>query len=402
MKENPITSWLRAQTGLGDRLTPENLASWQKKQARAIREYAGSHCRFYEKERGFTTPADLREDPEAFLCVPPKEIARIITLRTSGSQGKPKRIFFTAEDLEATADFFGPGMALLVEPGQQVTVFMEGAGEYTIGGLLKKALRKRQVACLVHGLIRDWKEAEKDAYGADCLVGVPGQMLKLCRLRPDLRPKTVLLSGDYVPESVCREIRSVWKAEVFQHWGMTETGYGGAVECNAHTGGHIRHGDLLLEVIRPDTGEPALPGEFGELVLTTLARRGMPLIRYRTGDMARLLWDPCGCGDALPRLDKVAGRRENWIVLPGGGGISIHLLDEVLFACPGVKDFAARMTPDFQFSFQILGEKADLDQIAEAMGAQFPTLDFRLERTQNLPLWQHGKRNMIRQEEKSE
>ena len=128
-EENPITVWLREQTGLGSGLTPESLAQWQRERIRAVREYAGSHCRFYEKERDFTTPEDLREDPEAFLCVPPKEIARIITLRTSGSQGNPKRVFFTAEDLEATADFFTPGMALMTKPGQRVAVFMEGPGE---------------------------------------------------------------------------------------------------------------------------------------------------------------------------------------------------------------------------------------------------------------------------------
>ena len=101
----------------------------------------------------------------------------------------------------------------------------------------------------------------------------------------------ILLSGDYVPESVCRELKTVWETEVFHHWGMTETGYGGAVECGAHAGGHLRHGDLYLEIVDPKTGKPVPAGSYGELVLTTFARRGMPLIRYRTGDIGRLLTD---------------------------------------------------------------------------------------------------------------
>lgn len=397
-KENPITAWLRMQTGLGSGLTPESLAQWQRERIRAVREYAGSHCRFYEKERDFTTPEDLREDPEAFLCVPPKEIARIITLRTSGSQGNPKRVFFTAEDLEATADFFTPGMALMTKPGQCVAVFMGGPGEYTIGGLLKKALAKNQVECQVHGLIRDFEAAGKAAGGADCLVGIPGQLLRLSRLRPDLRPGAVLLSGDYVPESVCRELKTVWETEVFHHWGMTETGYGGAVECGAHAGGHLRHGDLYLEIVDPKTGKLVPAGSYGELVLTTFARRGMPLIRYRTGDIGRLLTGPCGCGDLLPRLDKVMGRRENLIFLPDGDVISIHLLDEVLYPCPGIRDFSVSMTPDYLFQFQILGEAADLDEIREALLLRWPHLSFRLERTKELPSLGNGKRKISRME----
>lgn len=396
IKENPITSWLRERTGLGGGLTPETLAKWQREQIRSVREYAGSHCRFYEKEREFTTPEDLRKDPEAFLCVPPKEIVRIITLRTSGSQGNPKRVFFTAEDLEATADFFTPGMALMTKPGQSVVVFMEGAGEYTIGGLLKKALARNQAECLIHGLIRDFEAAGKAAEGADCLVGIPGQLLRLSRLRPDLHPRTVLLSGDYVPDSVCRELQTVWGAEIFQHWGMTETGYGGAVECSAHAGGHLRHGDLLLEIIDPKTGRPVPAGSYGELVLTTFARRGMPLIRYRTGDIGRMRSDPCGCGDCLPRLDKVMGRRENLIFLPDGDMISIHLLDEILYLCPGVKDFSVSMTPDYLFQFQVLGEAVDLDEIREALLLRWPHLSFRLERAKELLPLGNGKRKINR------
>lgn len=394
--ENPVTFWLRKQTGLGAALTPETLAVWQKEQVRKIQDYAGSRCRFYERERDFTTPEELRAEPEAFLCVPPKEIARIITLRTSGSQGRPKRVFFTAEDLEATADFFTPGMALMTRPGQRVGVFMEGAGAYTIGGLLKKALARNGVECLVHGLIRDFDAAGKAAEGADCLVGIPGQLLRLARLHPELHPETVLLSGDYVPESVCRELRSVWGSEIFHHWGMTETGYGGGVECGAHAGSHLRHGDLLLEVVEPQTGKPVPDGTYGELVLTTLVRRGMPLIRYRTGDIGRLLMEPCGCGDRLPRLDKVIGRRENLIFLPGGDVISIHLLDEVLFGRAGIQDYSVIMTPEKEFSFRILGENVDLDEIRETLLGRWPGISFHLERVEELPPLGNGKRRIKR------
>ncbi len=120
-----------------------------------------------------TTAEDLKAEPEAFLCVSPKEIARIITLRTSGSSGPPKRLFFTEDDLLQTADFFEKGIQYLVQPGDRVTVYMEGPGFFSIGGLLKEGLSRIQVETTVHGLIRDWTAAARDGEGRDCLIGVP-------------------------------------------------------------------------------------------------------------------------------------------------------------------------------------------------------------------------------------
>ena len=123
-----------------------------------------------------TTPEELKAEPETFLCVPAKEIARIITLKTSGSTGAPKRLFFTEDDLMQTADFFETGMQYMVKPGDRVTVYMEGPGFFSIGGLLKEGLGRIQVETKVHGLIRDMEAAARDGEGADCLIGVPSQM----------------------------------------------------------------------------------------------------------------------------------------------------------------------------------------------------------------------------------
>ena len=289
----------------------------------------------------FTTPDELRADPDAFLCVPAKEIARIITLKTSGSTGAPKRLFFTEEDLMQTADFFEIGMQYMVKPGDRVTVYMEGPGFFSIGGLLKEGLGRIGVETTVHGLIRDMEAAAEDGKGADCLIGVPSQMYALAVHAPELRPASVLLSADYVPASVQRYLEATWKCRVYTHWGMTETGYGGGVQCRAREGYHLRDRDLLIEIIDPETGLPVPEGTYGELVLTTLRRRGMPLVRYRTGDWGRLLPDVCGCGCLKPRLDKVEGRLDDSIRLPGGALLSMHMLDECLFALEEVEDFQA-------------------------------------------------------------
>ena len=289
----------------------------------------------------FSTPEDIRKNPEEFLCVPPKDVARIITLGTSGSTGGPKRLFFTEKDLLRTADFFEIGIQYLVKPGWRMTVYMEGPGRVSVGGLLKEGLFRIHSEVRVHGLIRDVDAAAEDGADADAFVGVPGQMHVLAMAHPELRPKSVLLSADYVPESVKSFLEETWHCRVFTHWGMTETGYGGGVQCGAREGYHLRTGDLFIEVINPDTGENVPLGSWGELVLTTFHREAMPLIRYRTGDIGRLLPGKCGCGSLIPRLDKVQGRLQNVIRPSRGGILTVHLLDEILLGMEEVQDYSA-------------------------------------------------------------
>lgn len=293
----------------------------------------------------FSNADDIRENPDRFVCVNPKEIVRIITLRTSGSQGNPKRLFFTEPDLLWTADFFEKGMQYLIHPGERVTVYMEGPGRFSVGGLMKEGLARIGSEVTVHGLIRDLSAAVQDAEGRDCLIGVPSQMYALAMQAPQLRPNTVLLSADYVPDSILGFLETTWNCRVYTHWGMTETGYGGGVQCSAREGYHLRDEDLLLEVIDPKTGESVPDGEYGELVLTTLRRKGMPLIRYQTGDLGRMLTGRCGCGCLKPRLDKVMGRIEDVLLLSGEKVLSIQVLDELLFSIKGVQDFRAELWP---------------------------------------------------------
>lgn len=292
----------------------------------------------------FSHAEEIRENPDRFVCVSPKEIARIITLRTSGSQGNSKRLFFTEADLLRTADFFEKGMQYLIQSGERVTVYMEGPGRFSVGGLMKEGLARIGSEVIVHGLIRDLEAAAKDADGSACLVGVPSQMYALACQAPWLRPKTVLLSADYVPESIKSVLEASWRCRVFTHWGMTETGYGGGVQCGAREGYHLRDEDLLLEVVNPETGMPVPDGEEGELVLTTLKRKGMPLIRYRTGDMGRMLTERCGCGCLKPRLAQVKGRLDDSFLLSDGRRLSMHRLDELLFGIDGVQDFQAELS----------------------------------------------------------
>jgi phenylacetate-coenzyme A ligase PaaK-like adenylate-forming protein len=207
-----------------------------------------------------------------------------------------------------------------------------------------------QVRGVVHGPLADPKAAVDKALacGADCLVGIPVQVLSMAehpearRLGDDI--KGVLLTTDYVPKAIKARIRKAWDCEVFEHYGMTETGLGGGVDCRAHAGYHLRGADLYYEVVEPESGALLAPGEKGELVVTTLTRQAMPLIRYRTGDWGRMLPEGgCPCGGFTPRLDRVPGRLANRIELTAGHWLPMWLLDEALFAVPGVMDYRARL-----------------------------------------------------------
>jgi phenylacetate-coenzyme A ligase PaaK-like adenylate-forming protein len=150
--------------------------------------------------------------------------------------------------------------------------------------------------------------------------------------------KSMLLCSDYAPAALRRRIEENCGCETFLHYGATESGLGGAVECGAHDGCHIRESELLIEIIDPKSGKVLPDGECGEVVLTTLGREAMPLIRYRTGDMASLDRSGCSCGGVTARLKNIRGRMERCL-LSSGALLYSQDIDEYLFEVPGLLDY---------------------------------------------------------------
>jgi phenylacetate-coenzyme A ligase PaaK-like adenylate-forming protein len=266
----------------------------------------------------FSSPSELRAEPLAFLAVPPDAAERVVTLPTSGTTGNPKRVYFSASELENTAHFFQFGMQNIARRGGRVMLFMRGgepSGFAASGGvcdLVTRAVARFDCSAVTYGEVGDAQLARAALVesGADCAVGVAAQMLKIARL-PGRQPrlKSVLLSADNIPAETVVELETRWNCEVFRHYGMTETAFGGAVDCAEHAGMHLREPDMLFEIIDPLTGAVLPDGERGEVVLTTLTRRVMPLVRYRTGDFSRIIPGVCPCGCLLKRLDTVEGHK---------------------------------------------------------------------------------------------
>ena len=387
MTVTPLEPWIKSRIGIpaSEPLTREALESYQLDRLRETLQYARRQSPFYRSllrgECGarldslaelarlpFTSAAELREDELRFLCVSRGEIERVVTIRSSGTTAPPKRLYFTAQDLEQTVDFFQHGMSGLVRPGDKVLVLMPGELPGSVGDLLVKGLARLGVEGIVHGLVRDAGAVLEEIAGrqVDCLVGLPVQVLALAR-HPAARLargrlKSVLLSADYVPAALVRVLTAAWGVSVFNHYGMTEMGLGGGVECARLSGYHLREADLYFEVVDPASGRPLPDGEPGEVTFTTLTRRGMPLIRYRTGDLARFLPEPCPCGTVLRRLERVTGRLAGAIRLAGGQVLDLTELDEALFPLPFLLDYQAVLTsPEERDCLDLVIETTGLD-----------------------------------------
>ena len=127
---------------------------------------------------------------------------------------------------------------------------------------------------------------------------------------------------------------------------MTEMGLGVGLECEGFCGYHLREADLYIEIINPISGLPAVDGQLGEVVFTTLTRSAMPLIRYRTGDLSRFIPGPCTCKTILKRLEQIKSRDR--LYLTQTDYLTMANFDEVLFALDNVLDFEVTLTDGMQ------------------------------------------------------
>ncbi len=362
-----LDQWLARRmrwTGPGAAPTPEALEAWRTARLRETLSHARRNSPFYaqrlegvdipavDSPEAFArlpmlTPAELSEAPERLLCVSQDEIARVVTLQSSGTTGRPKRIFNTPDDLEATVDYFSWGMADLAPPGETVLVLMPGKRPGGVGELLSRALARKDARAVIHGPLEDADRAVEHclAEKAGCLVGTPAHLNLLAaawrrRGLPKGKIRSALLCWDTTPDAVFRNVEQAFGCRAFRHWGMVETGLGGGVDCPRRTGLHLRETDIYLEIVDPDNGRLLPDGEFGEMAVTTPVRRGMPLIRYRTGDRGRILPGRCPCGSPLRRLDPHVTRLGEGVDL-GTGRLTMDELNRALYGLPGLGDFAA-------------------------------------------------------------
>lgn len=361
MRITPLDAWIAGRIGGGSPVTRPELERYQLHRLNDTLALVTDKSPFYRSRLPdavgtlddvanlpFTTADDLRAGPMRFVCGSQGRIDRVVTLDTSGTTGKPKRVAFTAADQELTVDFFAVGMSTFTRPGDQVAILLPGDTPGSVGDLLGTALVRLGATPLQHGPVCDAAASRQQLIDdrANVAVGIPTHLLAMARHPgPPLPLRAVLVSTDHLPDAITRAVETAWGCTVYDHYGMTEMGLGGGVECEARSGYHLREADMIFEVIDPVTGERVADGERGEVVFTTITRTGMPLIRYRTGDISRVIPGTCRCGSEVRRLRRVRGRLDGRVEI-GGHSLTMPELDDVLFAHDSIVGFDAGVTND--------------------------------------------------------
>ncbi|HWQ50165.1 MAG TPA: AMP-binding protein [Terriglobales bacterium] len=284
----------------------------------------------------FTTEADLAQNAAGMLLLSQREVERVITDRTSGTAAPPKRVFYTEGDMAATVGFFAAGLGELVYPGDAVLIAMPFSAGGGLGELIAKAIHRLGARPVRAGIGKSYGELaaliEKERPTA--YVGMPVPLLSLLRFCGPISLKRALVSADTLPQSVMADAGRILGERLFPHYGSREIGLGGAVTCPAHEGMHIRENHIIAEIVDGE-GSPVPDGERGLLAVTTIGLEAIPLIRYLTGDAARILPGACRCGGVTKRLADV--RRI-------AAGHDIAELDNALFFDPNLVDCAAALS----------------------------------------------------------
>lgn len=341
--QTPLDAWVKSRIGLPDQreLTRQALAAYQLERLRITLDYAMRHSPFYRRHFAahaveslqslsdlaqwpLTTADDLRKDPLSFLCISQGAVERVVTLTPRSSPKAPIRLYFSAADLELAVDFFHHGFATAVAPGQRMLVLMPCRSPYSVGDLLSRGLTRLSVHAVAHGPMQSPRAAVEAILQnrIDCLVGVPSEIAALSQYPgrkhiPSGQIKSIWLGTQNTRRWVAGDIGRAWGCQVFQHYGAAEMCPGGGVQCRVRDGFHLREADLFIEIVDPDTAKPAADGTCGEVVVTTLTREAMPLVRYRTGHRAAVMAVSCPCGTVLRRLENVNGRIAGEVTLTG-------------------------------------------------------------------------------------
>ena len=308
----------------------------------------------------FTEPNDLVERPYKLLCVPLGGVARIFTHNTSGTTGAPKKVFFTENDIDIITDCMAAIMKTAVtcgglDPcGHTVYILLPDGLPMSQGKLVARGVEKMGGSPVVGNITQGIEEQITliEKARPAMLMGSASRIYHITqetRSSHDLAQigvKILFITSEYVSAGMRRNLENWWNTEVFHHYGMTETGLASAIECQAHDGFHFNQADFLFEIVDPATGAILKDGEEGEVVFSMLRREGMPLIRYRTGDIARLIREPCECGALTPRIGKIARRTKSTVIIGTGQELYPSLLDDVLYEIPDLVDYRIFLSKD--------------------------------------------------------
>ena len=274
----------------------------------------------------FTYKRDLRDNyPFGLFAVPMKEIVRIHA--SSGTTGKPTTVGYTRGDLDVWAEVMARTMAGAGVTDTDIVQNAYGYGLFTGGlGAHYGAERLGAAVIPISGGNTQKQLMLMQDYGSTVLCSTPSFALYIFDVATEmgidmaaLPLRVGIFGAEPWSEAMRREIEQKLAIKAIDIYGLSEIiGPGVSFECvEAQSGLHINEDHFLAEIIDPDTGDPLGDGQTGELVITTLTKQGIPLIRYRTGDITRLNVETCDCGRTTARMDRVSGRSDDMLIIRG-------------------------------------------------------------------------------------
>lgn len=319
----------------------------------------------------FTTPDDLSRDPEKFLCAPPSFV-----FESSGTSGQNKQVYYDVAEMNYIGKCAASAMTLM---GIERTDRVANAFDFSIwipGMLFHQGLTHAGTFCQIFSKVDPLEVYRRiKQYRFNVVLGEPTWLIRLTEIaeKHGSYPLKLLIGGaEEMPASAIPWMRQVWRgADVKMCYGSVEMGGGiGFQPCPNHDGYHIDNINYLSEFIDPD------PEGYSEIVFSTLTRRVMPLLRYRTHDVARLE-ARCPCGLPAPRLSKLRGRRDE-LVVASGGNLYPLMFEAILRDVPG-------LTRDWQVVFTLDGIREVLDIRVETDRTDLGTLQQQIfDRAKNL------------------
>lgn len=327
-----------------ERMSRLQMEALQLTRLREMIDYCYHHSPFYHKKLGeagitsgndirtlndirllpFTTKDELREQyPDGLLAVSRDKVARIQA--SSGTTGKPTVAFYTRRDLEDWSELAARVLVLNgIEKADTLQISV-GYGLFT--GALGFHQGAEKLECTIipasTGNTQKQLVMMRDM-GVTALMATPSYAAALAEKVAEsenpasFKLKKVLFGAERCTAATRRMVEEKLHVTTADNYGLTECwGTGVAGECAAKSGMHISEDYFYPEIISPETGEVLQEGALGELVLTSLRKEAMPLLRYRTRDLTRLDYSPCACGRTTVRMEAPMGRTDDMFVFKG-------------------------------------------------------------------------------------
>lgn len=273
----------------------------------------------------FTTKQDLRDNyPFGLVCGDMKDAVRIHS--SSGTTGHPTVVVYSRHDIDSWANMIARNMYMVGCRNTDVFQNSSGYGMFT-GGLGFQYGAEKLGATTIPAAAGNSKRQVmfiRD-FGTTCLHAIPSYAIRLAEVFKEegidprsTKLRTLFIGAEPHTNEQRLKIERLLGVKAYNSYGMTEmNGPGVAFECKQQNGMHLWEDNYIVEIIDPETLEPVPDGETGEMVLTTLDRTMMPIIRYRTRDITRIIPGECECGRTHRRIDRIKGRTDDMFIIKG-------------------------------------------------------------------------------------